>query len=67
MARVLAGVGAAFGGVAIGLGVATGVGVGCPAPLTAGVFGVSVGLTAVFVFAGTGMRITPPSGGINWL
>jgi hypothetical protein len=33
----------------------------------AGVFGVGVGLTAVFVFAGTGTSITPPSGGMNGL
>ena len=56
--------GAGFEGV--GLVIVAGVGDGWGV-FADGFFGVGVGLADVFAFAGTGTRITPPSGGINWL
>ena len=55
------------GGVAIGFGVALISGPVGTAVFAGAVFGVASGLAAVFVFAGTGTNITPPSCGINWL
>ena len=55
-----AGVGEAFGSPDFAGGGAAAV-----FALAAGDFG--VGLAEVFVFAGTGTRITPLSGGMNWL
>ena len=51
-----------LGGVAMGFGVEDGTAV-----LADGVFGVGVGFTAVFASLGTGTKIIPPSGGMNWL
>ena len=57
-----AGVGDAFGSPVFDVG-----GVVAVFAFAAGVFGVGAGFAAVFVFAGTGTRITPLSFGMNWL